>query len=354
MGVPKWTGTPEENKKLLTVATRFFGAGEIGTGHLDTTWRTKLMAKNSKGGSTGTSWVGKQVSEMGPDVAPEIVFENVPHPYYTDEKWVCPTGDRYILFVEGPEPRETDRTAISRISKSNLVSNSGIRKQAQYGTYRFLKALGYECFGGTGHGRDAFQSASLAILLGKGEAARMNNWPISLSFGPRSFDLGFITDMPLPQDHPVDAGIWKFCQTCGLCADACPSNSIPKLDDPNYPDGPRFDPPNIEGKPDTQHATGPKLFWYNGSSCRLWMRENYPGTGCSSCAAECTFSVGKQAMVHSMLKPMVATTSIFNGFLARMGDFFGYGIYEDQEEFWDLSLPMLGVDSTITALHGGY
>jgi reductive dehalogenase len=354
MGVPKWNGTPEENKKLLTIATRLFGAGEIGTGHLDTTWRNKLVAYNWKGGSTGDKYIGMSRQEIPDTVAVPIVYENVPHPYEEANKKVIPTGDRYILFIEGPEPRETDRTAISRMSKSNLVSNGGIRKQCQEGTYKFLKALGYECFGGTGHGNDAFQSASLAILLGKGEAARMNNWPISLSYGPRSFDLGLITDMPLPTSHPVDAGIWKFCQTCGICADACPSNSIPKLDDPDYPDGPRFDKPNINGIPDTQHANGPKLFWFNGSSCNNFRKEQYPGSGCSLCAADCTFSVGHQAIVHSVMKTTIATTGIFNGFLANMGRTFGYGAYEDPEEFWDLSLPMLGIDSTVTALHGGY
>ncbi|MBA7668402.1 hypothetical protein ES703_76512 [subsurface metagenome] len=350
MGVPKWTGTPEENSKLLLAATRLFGAGELGFAELDSTYRNKLMSVNTKGGATGLQWIDTDPADIPPTVAQPIVYEDVPEAYYTDEKYVCPTSQHWVLFIGGPEPRETDKTAISRISKSNLVSNSTIRKLVYFSTFNFLRALGYHCFGGTGHGRDAFQTGQIAVLTGCSETARMSNWPLSIAYGPRAYDIAQIIDMPVAPTHPVDAGMWRFCQTCGLCAEACPPGAIPGLEvgEPSY------EMPPIEGKPDTQHAHGPKLFWYNGSLCNLWRRENYPGSGCSLCAACCSFSVGNEAMIHNVIKGTVATTGLFNSFFASMNNFFGYGTFKDPEEWWDMSLPMFGIDSTVTAWDGGY
>jgi epoxyqueuosine reductase len=350
LGVPKWVGTPEENSKMLIAAIRLFGMAELGSNNLDSTWRNKLVAFNEKGSSTGTQWISTPPEQMPASAARPIVYENVDQPYYTSDKWVIPTNKELnVIYIGGPEPRETDRTYPSRISKSNLVANSGTRNVAWYSTYNFMRALGYNMFGGTGHGTDCFQTPGVAVLTGKAENARMSNWVIS-GWGPRSTDLAQITDMPLAETHPIDAGKWKFCQTCGICADTCPSNSIPKLD---Y-GPPTYEMPAIEGKPDTQHATGMKRYVFNGSSCNLYPPQFIPGSGCSACAANCTFSTGEGAMVHEVLKSTVANVGVFNGFLATMGRTFGYGAFKDPEEWWNSSLPQFGINSTFTALDGGY
>jgi reductive dehalogenase len=349
LGVPKWVGTPEENSKMVVAAIRLFGMAEAGFNHLDDKWRTKLVAKNSKGSSTGDNWIDTDPANVPASAAPNIVYEDVAAPYYTTVKWVVPTKDQWVVYLGGPEPRETDRTYPSRISKSNLVANSGTRNVAYYSTYNFFRALGYNLVGGTGHGNDCFQTPGVAVLTGKAENARMSNWVIS-AWGPRSTDLAQITDMPLAETHPIDAGLWRFCRTCGICADVCPSNSIPKLDagDPTY----EFPP--INGKPDTQHATGRKMYYFDGSSCNNYSKEVIPGSGCSGCAANCTFSTGQGAIVHSVLKSTIANVGIFNPFLASMGRTFGYGAFKDPEEWWNASLPQFGIDSTFTALDGGY
>jgi len=304
MGVPKWQGTPEENSRLLLAATRLFGAGELGFAELDSTWRNKLVALTEReGGQVSTKWIGTDPAKIPPPDVTPIVYEDVPKAYYTSEKWVIPTSQHWVLFIEGPEPRETDRTALSRMSKSNLVSNAGIRNLVFFSTFNFLRGLGYECFGGIGHGTDCFQSGATAILTGCAETARMSNWPISIAYGPRAYDIAQIIDMPVEPTHPVDAGTWRFCQTCGLCAEACPAGAIPKLGDPNYPDGPSYEMPLIEGKPDVQHAPGPKLFFFNGSACSLFWGGNVGGSGCSLCAATCAFSVGNEALVHAVVRP---------------------------------------------------
>ncbi|KTB47754.1 reductive dehalogenase [Dehalogenimonas alkenigignens] len=344
LGVPKWQATPEENAKLVVAAIRLFGMAEAGFNQLDSTWRTKLVAKNEKGSSTGMQWIDTDPANVPDTAARPIVYEDVAEPYYTTTKWVIPTKDQWVVYLGGPEPRETDRTFPSRISKSNLVANSGTRNIAFYSTYNFFRALGYNLVGGTGHGTDCFQTPGVAVLTGKAENARMSNWVISPSWGPRSTDLAQITDMPLAETHPIDAGLWRFCQSCGICADACPSESIPKKGFE-----PTFEIPDINGVADTQHATGRKMYYFNGSSCNNWTKENYPGSGCSACAAHCTFSTGSGAMVHSVLKTTISYVPIFNTFLANMGRTFGYGPYEDPEQWWNAALPQFGIDSTLTS-----
>jgi reductive dehalogenase len=335
----------------MVAAIRLFGMAEVGANNLDATWRNKLVAFNEKGSATGMQWIDTDPAQVPASAARPIVYENVDQPYYTKEKWVIPANkDLNVLYIGGPEPRETDRTYPSRISKSNLVANSGTRNMAFYSTYNFMRALGYNMYGGTGHGTDCFQTPGVAVFTGKAEPARMSNWVISPAWGPRSTDLCQVTDMPLAETHPIDAGLWKFCRTCGICAKSCPSDSIPGLDagDPSYDMAP------INGKPDTQHATGMKRYVYDGSGCNLYTPENIPGSGCSACAANCTFSTGSGAMVHSVLKSTIANVGIFNGFFASMGTAFGYGAFKDPEEWWDASLPQFGIDSTLTAGSGGY
>jgi len=42
------------------------------------------------------------------------------------------------------------------------------------------------------------------------------------------------TDMPLAHDKPVDLGIQSFCEQCKICAEECPSGSIPMGDKVEY------------------------------------------------------------------------------------------------------------------------
>jgi len=59
--------------------------------------------------------------------------------------------------------------------------------------------------------------------------------------------------------------------------------------------------------------------------------------------------------VHQIIKGTVANVSLFNTYFYKLGEAFGYGAdAEKAETWWDLSLPTLGQDSTITAADGGY
>jgi len=153
----------------------------------------------------------------------------------------------------------------------------------------------------------------------------------------------------LAATKPIDAGMMKFCETCGKCANNCPSGSINKETKPTW------EIPSINGIPNTMHNLGTKEFWSDGALCRMWRTEY--GTSCNKCFGECTFTTNSKAMVHSVIKTTIATAAIspLNTFFAKMGDTFGYGTADIKaEEWWDYSLPIFGFDSTVVAFDGGY
>jgi hypothetical protein len=64
------------------------------------------------------------------------------------------------------------------------------------------------------------------------------------------------------------------------------------------------------------------------------------------CGKVCPFAKRANAFIHDIVKGTVATTSIFNGFMRAMDDAFGYE-GRLQDGFWDLELPIMGIDTTI-------
>jgi reductive dehalogenase len=154
------------------------------------------------------------------------------------------------------------------------------------------------------------------------------------------------TDLPLAPTHPIDAGMYRFCHTCHKCADACPAGVISQESEST------FEPDQVEGKDPIFHRLGPKALWNNFSGCRIFIQES---GGCNRCWGECTFAMNSGAMAHEMARATVSTTSLFNGFLWRMGEIFGYKTENEKaEEWWNLNLPIYGIDSTRPSTDGGY
>jgi epoxyqueuosine reductase len=77
--------------------------------------------------------------------------------------------------------------------------------------------------------------------------------------------------------------------------------------------------------------------------------------GCHQCWGTCTFNVNSGASIHEVIKGTVATTPLLNGFFFNMAENFGYGDSDQKaEDWWDLSLPVCGIDTSRVAYHGGY
>ncbi|MEJ2096133.1 MAG: reductive dehalogenase [Deltaproteobacteria bacterium] len=99
----------------------------------------------------------------------------------------------------------------------------------------FIANLGYQATANHLRHYDAILPA-LAVDAGLGELGRLG-YLISRELGPRIRLSAVLTDLPLTTDRPVDIGVMDFCRACKKCAACCPSQSIPREDDPSEHNG---------------------------------------------------------------------------------------------------------------------
>jgi hypothetical protein len=98
---------------------------------------------------------------------------------------------------------------------------------------------------------------------------------------------------------------------------------------------------------------GRKTYWTDMPQCVLWVRQN---ATCNVCWGHCVFNGANGAMIHKVIKATAANTPLFNAFFSSMHNVFGYGIKTGQEieDWWHMSLPAYGFDSTMYAKDMGY
>lgn len=348
-GMPKWTGTPEEGSRILRAAAVFYGAGQIGGAELD----HKLVFTNIKHGKTATANDDTFIDTFPPPLTagPKIEFVNDDVGYETDEVKYLPNKTLMEVGVMIPMSREAWRT-------DDPVVGSSIRNAANISRYRiwtnsvqpgiqaFIRSLGY-----TGYGYPypdmsggLVPSQASAVLGGVSEMGRSSEVAINPEHGSTGGYYSLLTDLPMEHDRPIDAGIFRFCHTCRKCADACPSDSISQDGEPSW-EIPQFD----YKVPAMNMSAGKKVFWTNTHSCAKYRLS----AACCICRPVCTFNVNQGAMVHDLIKSTASTTSLFNSFFWNLSKPFGYGL-KDPDEWWDMSLPSWGTDSTLNAFDGGY
>jgi len=154
-----------------------------------------------------------------------------------------------------------------------------------------------------GYGMGAWASIQLAEyirMLGySARAHHLNNYrviavPVAVDCGlgelsragyliTRELGLGLrlaivTTDMPVTHDRPVDIGVQSFCKYCKICAEECPSGSIPVGDKVEY--------------------NGIKKWKLNEETCyRYW---HAAGTDCSICLMSCPWTRPKNWLHETM------------------------------------------------------
>jgi len=339
-GLGKYTGTPEENSKMLRAAATFLGAANVGFGEFDRKICNTAIAREYR----------------------QIVYEDVEASYHTTDKMVIPTRNKlYTIAIQIAMSKE-----LFRHDSGNDGSGSGyMRHSANVARYRqwtalyggimqFLHYLGYDAFGYTSYAFGLIPSGAEAMLTGLAEESRNTGMLLSPRWGSVSGYFSIVTDMPVAPTPPVDAGMHRFCRTCAKCAETCPTSSITKDKETTYE---RFDS-NLykygKGKEVRWLVPGKKSFVWDGTTCReAWAI--LPG-GCANCMGNCTFNTNNGAGIHDFVKGTVATTSLFNGFFARADTFYGFGLTPDdkKEEWWDMSLPTFGYNTNLTAQDGAY
>jgi epoxyqueuosine reductase QueG len=90
----------------------------------------------------------------------------------------------------------------------------------------YIRSLGYACIVEHPIGDSDLLHIPIGLKAGFGELGRHGSI-IHPKLGPL-FRMGSVaTSIELAIDHPIDAGIARFCDTCRACRKYCPANAIP-------------------------------------------------------------------------------------------------------------------------------
>jgi epoxyqueuosine reductase len=90
----------------------------------------------------------------------------------------------------------------------------------------YLRSIGYPCKVEHPIGDSDLLHIPIGLKAGFGELGRHGSI-IHPKLGPL-FRMGSVaTSIPLAIDHPIDAGIAKFCDACRACRKFCPADAIP-------------------------------------------------------------------------------------------------------------------------------
>jgi reductive dehalogenase len=296
---PKWNGTPEENTRMISNVVRFFGGGEVGI--LDLTPNVKkLIYKIDRSGYP-------------------IVYEDVDDAYMTDDKKVIPTKCSSVITWTSLQPTGITLTQPAGANGSTLSYTRMYKIAAEM--LAFMHAMGFQHVDGTSS--NLSPSAPFGMLSGVGEHSRACMNITSWKYGNTIRGMNrIVTDMPLAPTKPIDAGVFKFCQTCGICAEACPYDSMPRGKS-------RWD-----SEWDDENQLQNYIGGFDGFRLSLLRCPR-----CRACQAACVFNSSDSAIVHSMIRGTVATTSIFNGFFTQMHKTFGYDI-RNPNDWWEHDVPM--------------
>lgn len=319
MGVPRWEGTPQENARMIRAALRLFGADQVGFVELNENTRKLIYQYDALDGK-------------------RLEFENVEQPYETDEKRVIPDRARSVIVFtikmsEELIKRKTAENMPTALSSAAVGMAYGQAKNVLDRLQTFLHVLGYYGLSGSWYNGLGIAPA-FGVLSGLGEIGRINRM-ISPEYGPLQRIFKVVTDLPIEPTKPIDAGIMNFCRTCGVCAKNCPSGCLSKEKEPYWKTAGPWNNP------------GHKAWHEDSAACWSWWQAS--AAGCSTCFAVCTFSKKNSAIIHDLVKIIVAKNKVLpdllNGFFANMDDLFGYQVPRDIEQWWDMDLPPRGANN---------
>ncbi|WP_165802776.1 reductive dehalogenase [Dehalogenimonas alkenigignens] len=319
-GIPAWQGSPEENFKMCASAVHYFGGREITALQISNNSR-KIFCTNDATGKPYT-------------------FEDIDEPYSTDTKALAvPNKCQWVLVWSSPQSMITkvNHSVLAKASVFHAYSAAmDVRKRVQY----FIRGLGYQAIGGDYAAKNVATNTGLGVLSGGAELGRVD-YAVTPKFGALMRGSYYIvTDLPLSPTKPIDMGIWRFCQTCKLCAGACPGSALSVANEPTF---------DLTGN---WNGPGRKCYHIDYSKCwrlifDVGLSDAGPG-GCNNCQTACVFSKMQEATIHELIKGTVAATPVFNTFFRNMDSAFGYGkgwvtpngeIIENPEDvFWNRNL----------------
>lgn len=308
LGYPKWQGTPEENLRLLRGIVRLLGGDDVGVMEQDTHLMRLVCAYDSSGY--------------------KIDFEDVAEPDETTspKRRLIPNSFRCAFTWTLRQPLDLTRrqeggamTTHPELNPVGVAENAAVwfsySKLAitEHRIQTWLRGLGYQ---GVAGGMNAIMAGNaIATASGMLEHARMGQIAIHPKYGATvRGTYKMFTNLPLAPTKPIDAGIYKFCKTCGICAELCPGGIIQKGD-------PSWEPP--EG-----------LRPYQAAGFEGWRTDLAACPHCPVCQGTCPFNSMDRSFVHNAIKMTVANTTIFNSFFTQMHKTFDYG-RKPEADYWE-------------------
>jgi reductive dehalogenase len=324
-GYPKWTGTLEENHRLLTGAARFFGSQGVGPMERDTNFMKMMFKKRSR--TLYNFYNNIDMAEERTGLPGNLTERAIPESYNWAFVWIFRQPMNATMRQAGGGGK-TDRNPLRLAENWAMAISYNRLDMVEDRIQKFLMGLGYHGVAGGMQGN--LPGNAMAIMSGWAEHVRMGQ-PVSFprwGVTPRG-TYKMITNFPLPPSTPIDFGNYEFCKNCEICSETCPSNSIQKGD------------PTWEGNPvgNPAQSTG-----YLG-----WHTEFQSCPHCPICHRMCPFNALEtdgSSFVHDLVKVTITNTTLFNGFFANLERTFKYAELPEAG-YWEVfdKDPVWGWDS---------
>jgi epoxyqueuosine reductase len=292
-GYAAWSDTPENNLQMLRAAHHLIGSMNVGALELN----EHMQRIFDKGAMVWEKIDKGTLDKSGVYHVPESCKYMVTYTIqqnYTQSKFQL----RWDEETYGPgklgQPMPLGRPAIHRAY--------GDGRYSDWMSLRFIKNLGYGAYKA-----GVTANVALGIFSGLGEQGR-STYMMSPRNGLMNRITNYvITDLPIAPTPPIDFGASRFCPTCKICAERCPSGAM-SLDNETTWD---YRPGNRPG------YKGWRMDW-------IKCVEMGAPSRCGVCHTLCPFNNPSEGIIHPVVRGVAATAPLFNKFFAEMDRTFGY------------------------------
>lgn len=179
----------------------------------------------------------------------------------------------------------------------------------------YIRRLGWEASAQYGPSFVNHYSVLMPPLLlwaGIGEVSRVGiilNPYLGLGFKAAAV----LSDMPLVPDKPIDFGLQRFCQSCKICAENCPSKAIPPGDKGLY--------------------NGYETWKLDTKRCASFNFTNKKGTMCNRCVKSCPWTQPTTGP-HNLVRSMVMHSRLVGQIAVRAAALLKTGEDHPAEKWW--------------------
>ncbi len=180
---------------------------------------------------------------------------------------------------------------------------------------RYIRRLGYEAVAEhTAKIPVGFQVILPPLLVeaGIGELGRAGI-VVNPFLGMHFKAAAVLTNLPLVPDKPIDFGLQDFCQQCEICADLCPSHSIPSGDKAMY--------------------NGYETWKLDAQSCHKFRLSNKKGTLCGRCVKVCPWTK-PNTWPHNLVRWAVERSGLARKLAIKADKLLGPEKAEVNDKWW--------------------